>query len=143
MNMYPILGHDVRAFILGGRALFTVENQTTGKRFTFKVRQRRNEDGSLTPHFVSVLVGPENTRDYAFLGCIFGGEVFRHGRKSRLSPDDQRVKAFAWIFQNSKNLPQNIVVYHHGRCAKCGKLLTVPSSIMTGFGPVCARGGMD
>jgi hypothetical protein len=135
--MHPIIGSNVRDFILGGKALFTVENQTTGKRFTFKVRQKTNPDGTLTPHFVSVLVGPDNTKNYAFLGCVFNKQVFRHGRKSKLSIEDQRVKAFAWIFENSNNLPQNIVVYHHGRCGKCGRLLTVPESIKSGLGPKC------
>jgi hypothetical protein len=30
-------------------------------------------------------------------------------------------------------------VWHEGRCAKCGLKLTVPQSIMTGFGPTCAK----
>ena len=54
-------------FILAGNALFTVENTATGNRFTFKVRKPDDDK----PHFVSVLTGPDNEHDYAFLGTVF------------------------------------------------------------------------
>ena len=81
--------HDPIRFILAGNALFTVENTTTGNRFTFKVRQ----PDDTKPHFVSVLTGPNNESDYAFLGTVFTPERYHHGRRSRIAQDAPSAKA--------------------------------------------------
>ena len=31
------------------------------------------------------------------------------------------------------------MVYHVGKCGKCGKKLTTPESILTGLGPTCSN----
>jgi hypothetical protein len=33
-------------------------------------------------------------------------------------------------------------VWHEGSCARCGKKLTVPESIESGFGPECVKLGV-
>jgi hypothetical protein len=33
----------------------------------------------------------------------------------------------------------NFEVWHEGKCGKCGRALTVPSSILTGIGPECSK----
>jgi hypothetical protein len=38
-----------------------------------------------------------------------------------------------------KNLPDFIEVWHEGKCGKCGRTLTVPSSIESGIGPECMK----
>ena len=38
-----------------------------------------------------------------------------------------------------KELEDYIELWHEGRCGKCGRVLTVPTSISTGFGPDCLR----
>ena len=80
-------------FILAGNAVFTVENTATGNRFTFKVR-RPDDD---KPHFVSVLTGPDNEHDYAFLGTVFTPERYHHGRRSRIAQDAPSARAFEWL----------------------------------------------
>ena len=37
------------------------------------------------------------------------------------------------------NLPPALEVWHEGRCGRCGRKLTTPQSVETGFGPVCAQ----
>ncbi len=73
--------NDSLQFILAGNALFTVENVATGNRFTFMVRQPDDDK----PHFVSVLTGPDNESDYAFLGTVFEAARYHHGRRSRIA----------------------------------------------------------
>jgi hypothetical protein len=37
------------------------------------------------------------------------------------------------------DLPNIVEVHHNGHCARCGRMLTVPESLYTGFGPDCAQ----
>lgn len=126
---------DFNTFILAGNATFTITSKRTGARFTFKVRQPKED----APHFVSLLSGPNNDEDYNFLGTIFSSGEFHHGRKSRITPDAPSAKAFAWLWRHRDNLPADKVEVHHcGRCCRCGRTLTVPESIESGIGPECA-----
>lgn len=127
---------DVEQFALAGNAAFTVVSRKTGARFTFKVRQPKPD----SPHFVSVLTGSDNDNDYSFLGSIFADGTYRHGRKSTIGQNAPSACAFAWLWDNrsNPNLDDKVEVWHEGRCCRCGRRLTVPSSIEAGIGPECA-----
>jgi hypothetical protein len=122
-------------FILAGRARFTLVSEKTGTRLTYRVTQR----DATSPHFVSILSGPDNESSYTFLGTIFDGKTFRHGRKSPVSATAPSVLAFtwAWSFMVQGKMPPACEVWHEGRCGRCGRALTVPESIASGIGPVC------
>jgi hypothetical protein len=129
----------VPAFVLAGNATFTLVSKTTGARFTFRVRASKDEDDSR--FFVSVLTGPDNGTDYQFLGTVFDRKRFAHGRKSRISPDAPSALAFRWFWAALSNrgvAPATCEVWHLGSCGKCGRALTVPESISSGLGPICA-----
>jgi hypothetical protein len=130
------LNGTTKQFILAGNATFTVKNADTGNRFTFKVQTKKN-----APHFVRVLTGPNNDdwTNYTFLGTIFDSKDYRHGKRSRISTDAQSAKVFAWFWTSllTDKLPDCIEVHHEGRCGRCGRKLTVPESIQSGFGPDC------
>jgi hypothetical protein len=34
-------------------------------------------------------------------------------------------------------MPDGVVIWHEGRCGRCGRRLTVPESIESGYGPEC------
>lgn len=126
---------DWKRFVKAGRAVFTVRNDQTGNRLTFKVNKCDGKD----LWFVSVLSGPDNERYYGYLGCLFGDE-FRRTAKSRIGEDALSCRAFRWLsglLQSGKDLPDHVHVYHEGRCGRCGRRLTVPQSIEQGFGPEC------
>ena len=127
---------DLAAFALAGKAIFTISNPATGGRFTFKVR--RKAEGS--PAFVSVLTGTNNQDDYTYLGTVFADGTYRHGRKSTIRESAPSARAFAWLWPRAlaKAVPPTLSVQHEGRCGRCGRPLTVPESIDTGFGPECA-----
>jgi hypothetical protein len=123
-------------FALAGNATFTLQSLKTGTRFTFKVRVAENND---TMHFVSVLVGPDNCNDYRYFGFIRRGVFFHGGQKAKIGAEAPSVKAFKWFWEHSANgkaTPQ-LEVSHEGRCGRCGRALTVPESIRSGFGPEC------
>jgi len=126
-----------KSFILAGNAIFTVVNTKTGNRFTYRVRQ----PSASSPHFVSVLIGPDNTNDYTFLGTIFNKARYHRGHKSSISFNATSAKCFWWLWKNIDNLPDCIEINHEGHCGRCGRLLTTPESVEAGFGPICINKG--
>lgn len=119
----------------GHSAVFTLVSKVTGTRFTFRIRCPKDANGSGI-RFVDVLTGPENTSDFSWLGMITAQRGFVHGRKSRISPEAPSAKAFAWFWRNVGS--ESVEMWHTGRCGRCGRELTVPESVATGIGPVCA-----
>ncbi len=43
-----------------------------------------------------------------------------------------------WKIQQGKGLPEGYEIRHAGCCCRCGRTLTVPTSIDQGLGPICA-----
>ncbi len=120
-------------FMFAGKSVVTFLNSQTGNRFTFKIKACKNSN----IFFVSVLTGPDT---YSYIGtCIEG--VYKHGRKSNISTDAQSVKVFEYMLNRLKigNLQSFLEVWHEGHCGKCGRRLTVPSSILNGLGPECIK----
>lgn len=128
-------GELARAFALAGAARLTLVSQKTGTRFTFRIVKKSDD----APHFVALLNGPNNEADYTFLGTIFAGAKFVHGKNSKVGVDAPSAKAFAWAWRHlaAGTIPPSCTVYHEGRCGHCGRALTTPHSIETGIGPVC------
>ena len=142
------LAHDaVPAFVTSGRALFTVVGREA--RFTFKVQApkvdrttgERVAPEAAAVRFVSVLTGTDNENDYSFLGTVFADGTYRPSPKAKVAPDSASAKAAKWFFGRvqAKSLPEALEVWHHGKCCRCGRTLTVPESIHNGVGPECAR----
>lgn len=128
-------------FMLAGHAHVTFQSERTGTRFTFQIqvaKARGSEERRGPSHFVSVLTGPDH---YDYLGCIYEGRAYSHGRKSRLDPSAPSAVAFAWVWRTltGGKMHPELAVYHEGRCGACGRRLTTPESIQTGLGPVCAK----
>jgi hypothetical protein len=127
-----------RAFVLAGRAVFTVQNAATGGRFTYRVSRHREGVA-----FVTVLTGPDNEGDYSYLGTLRQcrkGWYYNHGAKSHVRRDAPSAVAFAWLWKRLRwgwPLPPSVTLHHEGRCARCGRALTVPESIAAGYGPEC------
>lgn len=127
-----------KQFALAGNARFTIVSKKTGTRFTFRVRKPSEE----RPWFVSVLTGSDNEFDYTFLGTIFPNGAYQHSRKSKIPAMAPSAMGFDWFWKHLSAdafdlLPDRVDVHHEGRCGRCGRALTVPESIESGFGPEC------
>jgi len=138
-----------RRFALAGNAVFTMVSKRTGERFTYRIRK---PSGEKKPFFIQLMNGPDNTSNYAYFGLMFGKGVdsdftsYRHGgAKAKASPSAPSVKGFEWLIRNVMNekVLDQVELWHQGKCGKCRKPLTVPESIASGLGPVCAKGGRD
>ena len=135
---------DSAQFVLAGNATFTVVSRGSGNRFTYKVTKADPRPNDPTSRwFVKVLSGPNNTADYTYIGMVSHNPQYPLPRffSKRGETPPPSAKAFEWTFHNglvSDRAFEFIEVHHEGRCGRCGRPLTVPSSIETGFGPECA-----
>lgn len=145
----------VRDYLLAGKALVTVQS-VKGSHLTYRVVAA--DDG--LAHFVSVLSG-DNSGSYRYVGMIGRDGQFRATKKSpaETSPSFQ---GFAWLWsrvsrqerdgqgrlvektparetQYLAGLAARASVFHHGHCARCGRLITNPGSLESGIGPECRR----
>src|SRR5688572_25348025 len=132
-----------RQFVTAGKATFTALSKASGTHITFKVERAEPKEGqaeSAAPHFVSVMTGTDNEADFSFLGTIFNGNTFFHGRKSRIAGDDKRAQAFAWLWRNIDNVPLDKMEFLPAcACCRCGRKLTNPTSVELAIGPECAK----
>jgi len=125
---------DIRPYVFGGKAVFTLVSEITGNRFTFRVR--RSEDGQV--YFVDLLVGPQNTDDFEYVGHVKKGNLDRfqaynasHGKIDTI---------LGWFFERIHRAPEELSqleFWTSGNCSRCGRVLTVPESIAIGMGPTC------
>ncbi len=127
---------DPRAFITAGRAVFTLQGLSA--RYTFRVL--RSKDGAVL--FASLLTGSDNTADYTYMGVLsVESGYLRLTGASTYTPESTPVIALRWalpIVWKGGTLPAPARLMHVGRCGRCGRALTVPSSIDAGIGPECA-----
>lgn len=130
---------DALRFVYAGHALFTLVSRRTQKRFTYKVSQSRSNREANT-RFVRVLNGPDNEVSYMYLGYLNTRKpgVMEAGQKGH--PEAESYRALAWTVKQlaAGKMPEDLEFYHSGKCGCCGRTLTVPESIRTGLGPVCA-----
>ena len=125
-------------YITAGHGEFTLVSQKTGTRFTFKLGTPKEMHSDRRPIFFKLLCGPENTTDYQFVGTWWCSGDFKHSPKSRISPDAPSARAIRWFLRDISKALSQCSFWHNGKCGCCGRKLTVPESIATGFGPICA-----
>lgn len=141
---------QAKNFALAGNAHFTARSKITGDRFTYRVNSPQHSTAveqmarNQRPiWFVAVMVGPDNERSYKYIGLIRDTLEFHWGDKSRIPRGDIRVRGFQWLWnmvirpEDQILFDSRIEVWHEGRCGRCGRRLTVPESIASGYGPEC------
>lgn len=129
---------DALEFILGGNALFTLQSNLTGVRFTYKVLKSRHDENYFK---VSAFTGNDNsnTCHYKQIGYI---ERLKSPMIQPVSNWWKEQKQFitmdyVYLNLNVKKIMPNLEIWHEGRCCRCGRVLTVPESIAMGIGPEC------
>jgi hypothetical protein len=126
---------DVAQYTLAGKATVVLTSQKTGVTYTYRVWAPRNDHGQ---RFVKVAQGNKD----AYLGMIQPDGVFTLTAKSRMSNDDEPVRAFRYFSETvlrNHTMPAKLQIRHDGTCGRCGRTLTVPESIDNGIGPECIK----
>ena len=131
---------SIKDFVLGGNALITLESGNTGCHFTYKIQQSKNDNNL---YFIKCLRGSDNTSDYTYVGCYFADTktfvVEKTYKNTEVFSWPKSIKAIRYLFNRLDDIPDNLIVYHNGRCCKCGRILTTPESIKRGMGPECSE----
>lgn len=126
-------------FVLGGQAIFTVNNPV-GEYYTYRV-ERVERDNQSPIYFVSVLTGQDNVSDYTYVGVLDTNEgKVVLTRASRYNAETRLYRVINWaigLIWSDRDLPAGYEIRHMGKCAACGRPLTTPASLECGFGPVC------
>lgn len=137
---------DIVKFMEAGNAIFTIVSKKSGTRFTYKFSRPKAEGNNTNrPIWVSVLVGQNNDADYSFAGTLriaATGYTFNQSRKSVMQITASSMLLFSWLLKllnagRDDSLTRQAEFWHEGRCGRCGRTLTVPASIESGFGPEC------
>ena len=136
----------------------TVVSKKTGTRFTYDVKRKEPRPGSPADEvwYVDLLNGPDNRDDFTPLAVLTRGKitadsteigplVYHHAARSRIGDDAPSARGLRWIVNHvvaandeaAQRALEQFEVYHEGRCARCGRKLTVPHSIQVGLGPDC------
>src|ERR1035437_3231633 len=130
-------------FMTAGKATVTFRSAESGVRFTYKIRlaPKRNPNDADT-WFVQLLNGPDNTGNFCYIGILRRDNGVYHyvwTSKARVNQSCASVKAFQYALDcfAKSSIPEKLEVYHEGRCGRCGRKLTVPESVTSGFGPEC------
>ena len=123
--------------LFAGKTTFTISNNA-GEHYTFKVIQIQD----YSRFIVKLLTGPDNTNSYTYLGMLFNRECkpVRLTQKSKFTKDSKPYKVFCFaqaILGGRIELPKGYSILPSGTCFKCGRPLTTPESIKTGYGPIC------
>ncbi len=132
---------DLARYLRAGAAVVTLVSRRTGTRYTYRVRAAEGEqDARGAPRFVDLLHGPDNTRDYRYLGMIRGGDFFTT-KATRHMESAAFTQGFRHFYRNlarANRIPHDVEAWHSSRCGRCGRALTVPASVASGLGPECA-----
>jgi len=140
MTTHPLQITDADAaldFMFGGAARFTLVSKKTGARKTFRMRK---SEGEHPVYFAQLLTGPDNTADYEYIAFAkYDQPGLIAGRKG--NPDHPAYRALDWALHKlgGGEVPEQLEVWHEGRCARCARVLTDPSSIERGLGPECVN----
>lgn len=130
-------------FMLAGNARVTIKSTKTGARYTYRIHLNE-EEAEKPAHqqswFVYILNGPDNTKDFSYLGMIRRHQFFvtRATKHMETAPF---ARGLDYVFRHLRNnhLPPHAELWHESTCGRCGRALTVPESIRTGIGPECAK----
>jgi hypothetical protein len=127
------------AFLLGGKAIFSVRSKSTGQHFTYRMK-RPNREPNSDVKFVE-LRGSDGV--FRYFGNIDPTGAFAFTRKTpAYMKDHPAVIGFNYLWRWLKeraSIPDTVQVWHEGQCSVCGIRLTHPESIKLGIGPECAK----
>lgn len=133
---------DVANYVLAGKATVTVVSKDGARRYTYFVKK---SPGHRDTYFVNLLVGPDNTKDYRFIGVYFSDDKRFYVTRQYRSVDTHSwptyLRMAKHFFQVLDDPSDEFTVYHSGKCGRCGRKLTTPESISRGLGPECCKLG--
>jgi hypothetical protein len=129
---------ELKDFLLGGNAVFSVRSVETGNHFTYRIKPPKKDP---TPGvFFVELLGSDQV--FRYFGNIMPAGNFIYTRKTpAYFKDHPAAQGFAllWQWLEKDRMHPRMEVFHQGKCSVCGIRLTHPKSIKLGIGPECRK----
>ena len=115
---------------------FTITSVKSGDRRTFRVKTQA-ADSNFMPgkRIVSLLNGPDNYSNYQGFGFVNDDGTISVWHKKQTQFFVQSANLLANMASHIEN--GKIEVLAATKCRRCNRKLTVPSSILSGIGPIC------
>jgi len=125
--------------LFAGRCTFTVSNNKNNH-YTFRI----DKIGKYSRYIVKLLTGKDNNKDYTYLGMMFSEDEtpVRLTKASKFNNSSIPFRVFVFaqkVLSNHKTIPEGYSISPSGNCMRCGRKLTTPESIKTGYGPECIK----
>lgn len=92
--------------------------------------------GTQAAYFLS---GPDNQSDYVFFAFVQGGNAFVSRKHQGATVLVEALRALLALDKLGWKQAGEAYAIESSRCARCNRMLTVPSSVSAGYGPVCAK----
>ncbi len=130
LDQFDICKHD---------CVVTLTSPKTGDHRTFKIATVRNEKSPLFgKRVVSLLTGPDNQADYDGFGFVLPDGTIKVWNRLKGNGEPSDFEKFADLLACPNYWAAKGVMYEFSlKCRRCGRPLTVPSSLATGYGPIC------
>lgn len=131
---------DLLAFMLAGKAIFSVRSLTTGNHFTYRVKPPRGD--STGDVFFVELRGSDSIFRYMGNIVVQDQRFILTRRTPAYMKDHPATVGFSYLYRwlvERSAIPDQVEVYHEGKCSACGIALTHPESIRRGIGPECRK----
>lgn len=149
MSNYEVT-ENIKEFILGGNANFTIIQEATDKTSEKQYKYRITIPKDNTPDNTKVwyVYAELSSKGFAveqdgkylkYQGYLKRDLSFNIGEKGIENYNTKAIKGLIWVLKNYNNLPKEVHIYHHGRCSVCGKKLTDAKSLRCGVGPTCRK----
>lgn len=134
--------------LTAGLATFTLSGtrKSGGEaRWTYQI-DRTDREGGDPIYFAKYLGGADNDGDYYYMG-VYQPETggLRLTKASKVLETSEVVRGFNWATrlmvtgQEDQIEAAGFRIQWADKCQRCGRTLTVPSSIDARFGPDCAK----
>lgn len=149
LNNYEIT-EDIKEFILGGKADFTILQESTERtpeqQYKYRVTIPKDTEPSTTPvWYVSAELDSSNSgveidgKNLKYQGYLKRDLSFNIGAKGIEDYNQKSINGLIWVLRHASNLPSAVHIYHHGKCSVCGRKLTDAKSLKCGVGPTCRK----
>lgn len=124
---------------------YTVASARSGKHRTFSIRTQP-DDSKFAPgkRVIALLTGPDNEGDYTPFGFVDDQKItVWRSKRGQAEPSAYETYArLIWSLatrgEESEARRAGYTLLVEGRCIRCNRKLSDPTSIRTGIGPVCA-----
>lgn len=124
--------------LFAGLTTFTVSNDK-GDHYTYKITRKDSEQYG-EKYFVNLLSGPDNENSYSYMGLLMLNSNLILTRASKFKEESLSVQVFNFamrILEHIQEMPKGYDILPAGKCFRCGRKLTTPESIKSGYGPYC------